>query len=231
MAERIIGILGGMGPEATVELFQRIVKLTPAKQDQDHYRIIIDNNPKIPDRTAAIQDRGPDPRPFLIESARTLERAGASFIAIPCNTAHHWLRGIRKSVSVPIIDMVGETALTVSQHKPAIRSIGLLATDGTLGVGLYQKALGRLSIETLTPDTVDKNVVMEAIYKVKAGDYSSKEKLIFVIRHLLDRDAQGLILGCTELPLLVSEGELNCPIFDPISVLARAAVKLAGEPL
>jgi len=231
MAEKIIGILGGMGPEATVELFQRIVKLTPAKQDQDHYRIIIDNNPKIPDRTAAIQDCGPDPLPSLIGSACVLERAGASFIAIPCNTAHHWLEGIRKSVSIPIIDMVGETALTVSQYEPSIRSIGVLATEGTLEVGLYQKVLAGLSIEALTPDSVDQNVVTEAIYKVKTGDYSSKEKLISVIDHLLDRDVHGLILGCTELPLLVSEGELSCPIFDPISVLARVAVELAGETL
>ena len=229
MTEKIIGILGGMGPEATVELFQRIVTLTPAKQDQDHYRIIIDNNPKVPDRTAAIQDRGPDPQTLLIESARTLERAGVGFIVIPCNTAHHWLEGIRKSVGVPVVDMVGETARMVSKHKPAIRSIGLLATDGTLKTALYQKALAGLSIKAMTPDTEDQKVVMEAIYKVKAGDYSTKERLIFVIRHLLDRDVQGLILGCTELPLLVREGELNCPIFDPISVLAKTAVKLAGQ--
>ncbi|GAH53208.1 unnamed protein product, partial [marine sediment metagenome] len=110
MPEKIIGILGGMGPEATVDLFHKIIKFTPAKKDQDHFRIIIDNNPKIPDRTAAILGKGEDPLPALQETARNLEKAGVDFIIIPCNTAHYFLPQIQKSVNIPVLNMIEETA-------------------------------------------------------------------------------------------------------------------------
>jgi len=120
--KRVIGILGGMGPEATVALYKRILDRTPAKRDQDHLRVIIDSNPKIPDRTAAIVGKGESPLPMMTEGVRNLERVGADFLIIPCNTAHHWLSELRKAVSIPIIDMVGETAAAVAAHTPLTES-------------------------------------------------------------------------------------------------------------
>jgi len=126
--KRVIGILGGMGPAATLALYERILALTSAECDQDHLHVIIDSNPKIPDRTAAILGDGESPLPAMIEGARTLERAGANVLVIPCNTAHHWLADLQKAVSIPIIDMINETASLIAAHRPLLRKIGLLAT-------------------------------------------------------------------------------------------------------
>ena len=230
MSERVIGILGGMGPEATVELFRRILACTPARRDQDHLRILIDNNPKIPDRTAAILGKGPDPLPTLLDSARTLQQAGADFLVIPCNTAHHWLPALRRTLSVPILGMVAETAEEVARHRPPLGTTGLLATSGTIKADLYQQALSEKGIASLVPTPKEQDLVMEAIYRVKAGDHTVKEQVLHVAQNLLDRGAEGLILGCTELPLVVQEGDLACPLFDPLSILACRAVEWAKEP-
>ena len=121
--EKIIGILGGMGPEATIDLFQKIVKLTPAQQDQEHLRIIIDNNPKIPDRTKAILHGGENPLPELIKTAQNLERAGADFIIIACNTAHYYLPEIQKTVNITIFSIMQETALYIHHVFPSMKQI------------------------------------------------------------------------------------------------------------
>ncbi|HDL85860.1 MAG TPA: amino acid racemase, partial [Candidatus Acetothermia bacterium] len=152
MTERTIGILGGMGPEATVELFRRIIALTPAKRDQDHLHVLIDSNPKIPDRTAAIRGQGESPLPLLIAAAKNLERAGADFIIIPCNTAHHWLHELREIISIPIIDMIGQTAERVASQQSSAQWIGLLSTEGTLRSGLYQNAFASRGIALLVPN-------------------------------------------------------------------------------
>ena len=226
MAEPIIGILGGMGPEATVELYRSIVSITPAKQDQDHFRILIDNNPKISDRTAAILGKGSDPFPALLESARILEQAGAGFLIIPCNTAHHWLSELRRSLSIPVLDMIAETAVEVARHRPTLRKIGLLATRGTIQAGLYQRALKAKALNFLTPEPDEQDVIMEVIYRVKVGDYTAKERLLPMAQHLIQRGADGLILGCTELSLIIKQEDTDFPVFDPLSILSYRAVML-----
>ena len=224
--EPIIGILGGMGPEATVELFRMIIELTPAKTDQEHFRILIDNNPKVPDRTAGIRGDGEDVLPVLVDSGRTLQDAGADFLAIPCNTAHYWLEELRQSLSIPVIDMVGEAALAVSRHTPSIESVGLLATTGTVEVGLYQQALNVNNIRVLLPDEEEQNRVMEAIYKVKAADYTGKENIVNIGDRLIAQGAGGIVLGCTEIPLLVGQDDFKCPVINPLEVLARKAIQM-----
>ena len=229
MAEQMIGILGGMGPEATAELFRRIFDLTPAKCDQDHLHVIIDSNPKIPDRTAAILRGKESPLPLLIAAARNLERAGADFIAIPCNTAHYWLSELRGAVSIPIIDMIGETAECVAKHSPSLRKIGLLATAGTLRSGLYQQAFADRGIALLTPSDKQETEVMLAIKRIKAGDHDVRGSLIGISEELIKRGAEGIIPGCTELSLVVTQNVLSVPVFDPLSILAERVVALARE--
>lgn len=229
MSERIIGILGGMGPEATVELLRRLLAATPAECDQDHIHVLIDSNPKIPDRTAAILKGGESPLPMMIEGARNLERAGAHFLVIPCNTAHYWLSDLEKAVSIPIIDMIGETASLITAYRPPLRKIGLLATAGTLHTDLYQNALRKERVEVLTPPTKEEHQIMNAIHRIKAGDHTVKDDVVAVAHHLMDEGAEGIILGCTELSLVVEEGDLPCPLFDPLSILARLAVQRARE--
>jgi aspartate racemase len=229
MSERFIGILGGMGPEATLALYQRILSFTPVRRDQEHVHVLIDSNPKIPDRTVAILQGGESPLPMMIEGARNLERAGADFLVIPCNTAHHWLTELRDTLSIPVIDMIGETASLIAAHRPPLRRIGLLATAGTLHTDLYQNALRKEGVEVLTPSTKEEHQIMDAIHRIKAGDHTVKDDVVAVAHRLMDEGAEGIILGCTELSLVVEEGDLTCPLFDPLSILARLAVQRARE--
>ena len=229
MTERTIGILGGMGPEATVELFRRIIALTPAKRDQDHLHVLIDSNPKIPDRTAAIRGQGESPLPLLIAAAKNLERAGADFIIIPCNTAHHWLHELREIISIPIIDMIGQTAERVASQQSSAQWIGLLSTEGTLRSGLYQNAFASRGIALLVPNDQQEAAVMQAIHRIKAGDHSVRGAMIDVAKGLIARGAEGIIPGCTEISLVISQDSLPVPVFDPLSILAERAVALARK--
>jgi len=144
MPEKIIGILGGMGPEATIDLFYKIIKFTPAEKDQEHLRIIIDNNPKIPDRTNAILGTGKDPLPELITTAKNLEKAGADFIIMPCNTAHYFISKIQKNISIPILNMIQETANDVKRVFPDFKKVCLFASKGTYKTKLYNTFFDKL---------------------------------------------------------------------------------------
>lgn len=229
---KIVGILGGMGPEATIDLFTKIVRSTPASKDQDHLRIIIDNNPLIPDRQEAILEGGPSPAPLLIETARNLEAAGADFIVIPCNTAHYWIEEIRSAVKIPVVDMIKETAEHVARSYPSLRTMGLLAATGTVRSGLYQQRLLEVGIRTVSPSDTDQDGLMQAIYAVKAGDMSkSSTAAIRIGQKLVAAGAEAIIAGCTEIPLVVRAGDLSIPIIDATEVLARQTVEIARGSL
>jgi len=229
MPEKVIGILGGMGPEATIDLFYKIIKFSPAEKDQEHLRIIIDNNPKIPDRTAAILGKGEDPLPALQETAQNLEKAGADFIIIPCNTAHYFLSQIQKSVRIPVLNMIEETAKDIQQRIPQIQKVGLLASIGTYKTEIYHQQFKKLNIEVVYPDEKDKDVVMKAIYAVKAGDLSEgvKSNILKIAQKLIDEGVKVIIAGCTEIPLILKEGDIPVPLIDPTQVLAKIAVQKA----
>lgn len=233
MAEKVIGILGGMGPEATIDLFQKIVKLTKAKRDQDHLRILIDNNPKIPDRTQAILGKGPNPLPQLLRSGKTLEHAGAHFLVIPCVTAHFFHATLQKRLRIPVLHLVEETVRFVTLRLKRVRRLGLLATTGTLQTGLFQRAFSGTGIELLAPTpSVQKKMVMKAIYGkegIKAAGPSGKSRdlILKASGTLIGRGAQGIIAGCTEIPLVLRDGDLPVPVIDPIAILALAAVGCA----
>ena len=229
MPEKVIGILGGMGPEATIDLFYKIIKFTPVEKDQEHLRIIIDDNPKIPDRTAAILGKGEDPLPALQKTARNLEKAGADFIIIPCNTAHYFLSSIRESVRIPVLNMIEETAKDIQQRIPQIQKVGLLASVGTYKTEIYHQQFKKLNIEVVYPDEKDKDAVMKAIYAVKAGDLSEgvKSNILKIAQKLIDEGVKVIIAGCTEIPLIIKEGDIPVPLIDPTQVLAKIAVQKA----
>jgi len=229
MPEKIIGILGGMGPEATVDLFHKIIKFTPTEKDQDHLRIIIDNNPKIPDRTAAILGKGEDPLPALRESARNLEKAGADFIIIPCNTAHYFLPLIQESVKIPILNLIEETAKETRKRISPIQKVGLLASIGIYKTEIYHQYFKKFNIEVISPEEKDKEEIMKVIYAVKAGDLSNEVKgnILKTTQKLIDKGAEAIITGCTEIPLILKEGDVLVPIIDPTQVLAKIAVQKA----
>lgn len=229
MSEKVIGILGGMGPEATIDLFYKIIKSTPAEKDQDHLRIVIDNNPKIPDRIAAISGKGEDPLPALRETARNLEKAGADFIIIPCNTAHYFLPSIQESVKIPILNMIEGTAKETQKRIPQIQKVGLLASIGIYETEIYHQQFKKYNIEVISPEEKDKEEIMKVIYAVKAGNLSEeiKKNILKIAQKLIDKGAKAIITGCTEIPLILKEGDVSVPIIDPTQVLAKAAVQKA----
>src|SRR5699024_6826718 len=162
------GVIGGMGPLATVETYRRIVASTPARRDQDHLHVIIDSNPAVPDRTAALLSGGEDPRPLLDAGAQRLVAAGAEVLCIPCNTAHAYHEWLQRRVPVPVVHMLRETAARVAglgAHR-----VGLLATTGTVATGLYQAELQRAGLGLVALESPAQDGVMAAIGAIKAGD-------------------------------------------------------------
>ncbi len=224
--EKVIGILGGMGPLATVELFRRIVERTPAEKDQEHPRIIIYNDTKIPDRTVFILGRGDDPRPELIDAARKLESWGADFIIMPCNTAHFFAGTIQRNIKIPLLNMVEETAEEIK--RMGLRKVGLLATDGTIKGFVYHRALLRRKIEIAVPGKKDQERVMKAIYEgVKAGNLELGRELLLSVARKLEKRSEGIIAGCTEVSVALKPGDLSVPLIDPMNIIAERAVRMA----
>jgi aspartate racemase len=231
MPEKIIGVLGGMGPDATIELFTQIVRRTRAKKDQEHLRVLIDNNPKVPDRTAAVLSGGASCLPELTRSARALKRAGADFIVIPCVTAHYFHDALQKRTSLPVLHVIEETVKRIRKRHPGVRRIGLLASTGTIAAGLFQKALAGTKVELLVPsENTQKDVVMKAIYAVKAAGATAEAGSLArqAGDELVRRGAQVVIAGCTEIPLVLKDGDLPVPVVDPIAILAEVAIDRAG---
>ena len=226
---QLAGIAGGMGPLATIELMRLVMEETPATCDQEHIPLLVYSNPQIPDRTKAILGEGPSPVKALVESAQLLEKAGATFLAFPCNTAHYFLPEVEVRVSVPIIDMIEETAIEV--EKAGVAKIGILATDGTIKTGIYQRALKRRGIEAEIPDEKRQLAVMEAIYGVKAGyDLKDAERILEpVLIYMIER-VDAVIAGCTELPMLLRGPAHGLVVIDTLRVLARRIVERALRP-
>ena len=229
--KKSIGIIGGMGPMATCDLMKKIIENTEADCDQDHIRMYMDNNTNIPDRTAAILAGGQDPRPALTESAAKLQTMGADLLIMPCNTAHFFIEDVRKVVDIPVLNMQQETAKKLQED--GISCVAVLATDGTVQSGLYDRALKEAGITPVYPDEDQQKLVMSVIYDyVKAGKtYTAVENIHSMVMHLQEKGAQGLILGCTELPIAFAPWETAIPTFDPTLILARVAVQQAGYPV
>jgi aspartate racemase len=226
---QLAGIAGGMGPLATIELMRLVMEETPATCDQEHIPLLVYSNPQIPDRTKAILGEGPSPVKALVESAQLLEKAGATFLAFPCNTAHYFLPEVEVRVSVPIIDMIEETAIEV--EKAGVAKIGILATDGTIKTGIYQKALKRRGIEAEIPDEKRQLAVMEAIYGVKAGyDLKDAERILEPVLIYMSERVDAVIAGCTELPMLLRGPAHGLVVIDTLRVLARRIVERALRP-
>ena len=224
---RTIGVIGGMGPLATAELYLRIVRATPAAIDQEHLHVLIDSNPEIPDRTAAIEGRGLDPTPVLVATAKRLVAAGAEVLVMPCNSAHAFLDEIRRGVPVPVLDIMEEVAVAAAALRPRPAAAGLLATTGTVRQRLYHTALGARGIEVTVPDRENQRAVSEAIATVKAGDTGPgvRRQIRAPAEALVRAGAGAIVLGCTELPLILGPDDLSVPVLDGTEILARAAVR------
>jgi aspartate racemase len=236
MMKKILGILGGMGPEATAYFYQAVIKRTAADADQNHIRTLIWSDPTIPPRTDAILGTGPSPWPSLRAGIRILEKGGAGLLAMPCVTAHFWAPRIRGTARVPFIDLLEETRSFVRVHHSGLRRIGLVASSGTVASGLWTKAFAADGIEVLAPAPAEQERVMAAIVGpggIKAGRTSGRPRTTIVAqaRRLASRGAEAIIAGCTEVPLVLRPGDLPVPLIEPMDIGARACVRRAGYPL
>ena len=238
MKKKTIGIIGGMGPMATYDLARKIVECTDAETDQDHLHVITDCDTSIPDRTAAILSKGKSPVPQLVKSAKRLVEAGADILIMPCNTAHYFYDKITAKINKPILNMPEIAAEELAYL--GIQKAAVLATEGTIKSGVYEKALAAQEIEAIYPDEEGQELLMTLIYEfVKAGNMDfSTLPLEELIENLVEEGAEALILGCTELPIafevLMEAGEPevlkknNVLVFDPTLELAKAAILKAG---
>ena len=201
---------------------------------------MIDSNPKVPDRTAAVIGHGESPVPVLVEGCQALKRAGAEFIIIPCVSAHVFLADVRQQIELPILSIFDAVAEAITRDFPDIKTIGLMGTTGTVSGGLFQQRLIRDGIDTLVPEDNMQAAIMAAIYDIKkSGPERSRAAiradLVAAAESLTARKpvgAQGIIAGCTEIPLVLRQEYLSVPYFDAVTILARAAILKAGvEPL
>ena len=222
-AQKTVGILGGMGPAATVEFFRRLVAATPATIDQDHLHIVIENDPRVPDRTRAILHGGPTPGPALVRMAQRLESAGAEVLAMPCNTAHVYLAEIREAVTALVLDMVAETAEHIEE-----KSVGLLATSGTIHSRIYHRAYEERGIDLIVPAGESQQTVGRAIEAIKASRSLDEVELAIadVVSGLRGRGAKAIIAGCTELSLL-DGARMPVRWVDALDSLVAATVREA----
>ncbi len=226
---KTIGIIGGMGPLATADLYLKITNMTEAAKDQDHVHIVIDSNPKIPDRTAYILGEGESPLPEIVRSIRRLEAAGCDFLIMPCNTAHHIIEEIEATTMIPFINMMEETVKLVAKMYPG-RTVGILATDGTCRSGAYEKYFDKVAIKVVKPDQHQVDV-MDLIYNgVKSGNLDwSLEGIRSAIEEMKEMGATVFILGCTELSAMSHRiRTLGETFVDPLEVLALESIREAG---
>ncbi len=223
---RVVGIIGGMGPEATLDLMRRVLAKTPAQGDQDHIHLIVESNPKIPSRVAhLIEGTGADPTPELIRIAGNLQRAGAEALAIPCNTAHAYAHSIRRAVSIPLLDMVQLTVDQIAASRHVAR-VGLLASSAVLATELYARAFSAHGIDVVHPARQDE--LMSLINAVKRGDTGMEvQTALAAIAHDLANQADVLLVGCSELSVIAAG--ISAPFVDSLDVQAQAIVNFAAS--
>ena len=231
MGDKVLGVLGGMGPLASAHFMLRLTLLTPAERDQDHVPAVLWSDPRVPGRPEAMAGAGPDPLPWLLRGIDGLRQAGCGAIVIPCNTAHGWFTPMQQAAAVPILHIVDAAADDLSAMGLSTGRIGLMATRATLAMRLYQDRLGR---DCIIPDEAQMtNLIAPAIALVKANRVAEAyAPLAKVVNSLASRGAAAVVLGCTEMPLGLLAGPaagLHVPVVDTIDSLARAAIAWARQ--
>jgi aspartate racemase len=234
--KKTIGILGGMGPEATAYFYEQIILQTRAEADQDHIKVIIYADPEIPPRTDAILGKGPSPAPLLVEGFQRLKDAGADFAVMPCVTAHYFYPEVKDQVDIPFISLLDEAVEWATETVPGLRKAGLVASTGTLESKLFHDSFGKAGVEVIHPETDEQKQVMEAIFSpegIKAGFIKgfSKEIIVSIAKVLVARGADAVIAGCTEVPLVLKDRDIPVPLVEPLRIAARACIIEAGYEL
>jgi aspartate racemase len=219
-----VGVLGGMGPAATVDFLRKIVVATPAETDQEHVPVILHGIPQIPDRSSAIEQGSDAPFFPMLAGLKMLERSGADIIAIPCNTAHHWYDRLARNTPVRIVhivDAVRDEIQSLNLSGP----VAILASRGLLASGLYQSRLKETVRDLIIPEERIQQMIDTAIAAIKSNDEkASQGASAKAAEALVDMHAEVLVLACTELPIAFRNLDLAVHLIDPTAILARACV-------
>jgi len=231
--KKTIGVLGGMGPEATAYMYNLLIKKTAVKKDQDHIRVIILSDPGVPPRTEAVLGKGPSPVPYLVKGVKTLKSAGADFIIMPCVTAHYFIPEVKEQVDFRLVSLVEESVKWAKHNVGGLKKAGILASTGTLKSRLFSDAFGRAGIELIAPEGKAQEQYMEAIFGgkgIKAGytEGRPREIILRCVRKLIERGAEAVIAGCTEVPLVLRDEDISVPLIEPMRITAEAGIEAAG---
>lgn len=220
-----LGVLGGMGPAASAEFIVRLIAQTPAKKDQEHIPFVLWNDPRVPDRSTSMRNGDDKPVPYLLEGIKGLKHAGCDLIVIPCNTAHFWFHELSKHAH--IIHIVDSIADALTDINVTNTTIGIMGTQATIELGLYQYRLNKLGWDCIVPTKEEMDTkVQPAIDLIKGGNiFESQSLLVDVIHTLIDRGAKAIVLGCTELPLAIKIlNEEGIPIVNSIDSLVKSVI-------
>lgn len=224
-----VGIMGGMGPEATVHFFSELVRLNDAKTDQDHLAVLIDNNPHVPNRHLAIRGDTPSVGPELAAMAKGLETSGADFVVMVCNTAHAFQADIEAALSIPFVSIIDEVVQEILDAHPNARRIGIMAADGCLDAGLYQQALIAKGLEPVLWSNEELSAFMKLVFEVKAGKTGAQQRTEMerLAQSLQARGADLLLSGCTEIPLVLDASKVSLPLLSSSDLLVHSTIAYA----
>ncbi len=222
----LVGVLGGLGPEATVDFMARVLALTPAASDQDHVHMLVDQNPSVPNRQEAVLRDGEDPTPAIVEMAKRLESAGCEFLVMPCNTAHAWEEAIRAATSIPFLSIVDATVAAIPKD---ISKVGLMTTPAGLATNCYQNVLADRGIETIEHNAAEVQELMKLVYSIKVGETGAgvTDAMRGLAENLVERGAELIIFGCTEIPIVLNAEELAVPAQSSTDELAKRTIAVA----
>jgi aspartate racemase len=230
-SQKVLGIVGGMGPLATQLFYRMIIEKTDAVRDQDHVDMILLNHASMPDRTEAILSGNTDDLyRLLLEDIQFLESSNVAAIAIPCNTSHLLVDSLQRETRIPILHMIRETVNSISKKSPMIRRVGLLATDGTIRSGLYQQELDACGIEAYVPKEETQKLVMKIIYDgIKGGNEIDYNDFITIEGELSANGCQSAVLACTELSCFKEMYRLPRYYIDAMDVLAERSIEACDK--
>jgi len=221
--------MGGMGPDATVDFMAKVIALTDSSRDQDHIHMLVDHDPTVPNRQVALRGEDPEVARHLAAMARRLQDAGADFLVMVCNTAHAFADAIDEATSIPFISIIDESVREIEIVCPTAQNVGLMATDGCIETGIYQRAVEASGRQALVPDGDELSTLMDLIHAVKAGDKSAgiTAAMESVANKLVGKGADVLIAGCTEIPIVFEGKGFSVPVVASTNVLAQRTVELA----
>ena len=232
--EKVAGVLGGMGPEATVDFMSKVIARTNAinkangktSADQDHIRLLVDHNPRIPNRHDAIKGVGEDVGAYMADMGTRLENAGADFLVMVCNTAHAFQADIEQAIQIPFVSIIDEVINELKNTQPPNTKVGLMAAQGCLDAELYQKALSHAGFQIVLWSDAELADFMNTVYQIKSGNTDEKiqQAMLALANTLIDKGAEVILAGCTEIPLVLHQDSLSVPMLASTDILVDRVI-------